>query len=77
LVFLESYSILLILSRSSAEMDGAATAPDVIQDEATASVERPLARVPLVLNRRSFRWITDRISGVIESAAPRWWWVAF
>ena len=34
--------------------------------EASASVEQPLARVPLVLNKRNFSWITERISGVVE-----------
>ncbi len=58
-------------------MDDATTTPDVIAGEASASVERPLARVPLVLNKRNFSWITDRISGVVEQPAPRWWWVAF
>ncbi|HKP93973.1 MAG TPA: NrfD/PsrC family molybdoenzyme membrane anchor subunit, partial [Chthoniobacterales bacterium] len=58
-------------------MDGATTAPDVIESEASASVEKPLARVPLVLNRRNFSWITERISGAVEGAAPRWWWVTF
>jgi len=58
-------------------MDGATTAPDVIAGEASASVERPLARVPLVLNRRNFSWITERISGAVEGVAPRWWWVTF
>src|SRR3979490_1187927 len=58
-------------------MDGATTAPDVIEDEASASVERKLKRVPLVLNKRNFSWITDRISGVVEESAPRWWWVSF
>ena len=38
---------------------------------------KPLARVPLVLNKRNFSWITERIAGVIEGPAPRWWWVAF
>src|SRR5256885_4300452 len=58
-------------------MDGATTAPDVIQSEASASVEKPLARVPLVLNRRNFSWITERISGAVENVAPRWGWVTF
>ena len=58
-------------------MDSATTVPDVIEGEASASVEKPLARVPLVLNKRNFSWITERISGVIEANAPRWWWVAF
>jgi molybdopterin-containing oxidoreductase family membrane subunit len=58
-------------------VDGGVTAPDVIRDEASASVERPLARVPLVLNRRNFSWITERIAGAVEGVAPRWWWVTF
>ena len=58
-------------------MDGATTAPDVIEGEASASVEKPLARVPLVLNKRNFSWITERIAGAVEGGAPRWWWVTF
>jgi molybdopterin-containing oxidoreductase family membrane subunit len=53
------------------------TVPDVIAGEASASVERKLARVPLVLSNRNFSWITERIAGVNEGAAPRWWWVTF
>ncbi|MEY2530477.1 MAG: hypothetical protein QOI96_562, partial [Verrucomicrobiota bacterium] len=44
-------------------MDGASTASELIRDEASASVEKPLARVPLVLNKRNFSWITERIAG--------------
>src|SRR2546423_1091267 len=58
-------------------MDGAITAPDVIEGEASASVERRLKRVPLVLNKRNFSWITERIAGAVEGGAPRWWWVSF
>ena len=58
-------------------MDGAITAPDVIEGEASASVEKPLQRVPLVLNKRNFSWITERIAGAVEGPAPRWWWVSF
>src|SRR3984957_15642816 len=58
-------------------MDDAPTAPDLIRGEASSTVVRPLARTPLVLNRRSFSWITERISGVVEDRAPRWWWVCF
>src|SRR6187401_3487383 len=58
-------------------MNGSTTVPDVIEAEASFSVQRPLARVPLVLNKRSFSWITERIAGVNEGPAPRWWWVAF
>ena len=53
-------------------MDAGATAPEMIKE-----AEQPLARVPLVLNRRNFSWLTERISGVVEQPAPRWWWVAF
>jgi molybdopterin-containing oxidoreductase family membrane subunit len=58
-------------------MNGSTTVPDVIQGEASSSVEHPLSRVPLVLNKRNFNWITERIAGVIEGPAPRWWWVSF
>jgi len=47
------------------------TTQDAVQEEAATSVDRPLARVPLVLNRRNFSWITERISGVVEQPAPR------
>ena len=53
-------------------MDGAsATAPEVQE------AERRIAHVPLVLNRRNFNWLTQRISEVVEQPAPRWWWVIF
>src|SRR5256884_4400986 len=52
-------------------MDGAPTAPETIQEA------EQLTRVPLVLHRRNFSWLTERISGVVEQPAPRWWWVAF
>src|SRR5437762_1333762 len=53
-------------------MDAAPTAPETVQE-----AEREIARAPLVLNRRNFSWLTERISGVVEQPAPRWWWVAF
>src|SRR4051812_29057315 len=54
-------------------MDGApAAAPETIRE-----AEQRIAHVPLVLNRRNFSWLTERISGVSEQPAPRWWWVAF
>src|SRR6202162_5256719 len=53
-------------------MDGAsATAPEVQE------AERRITHVPLVLNRRNFNWLTQRISEVVEQPAPRWWWVIF
>ncbi len=58
-------------------MNGTTTVPDVIEAEASPSVEQRLKRVPLVLNTRNFNWITERIAGVNEGPAPRWWWVSF
>ena len=48
-------------------MDGSTTAPEVIRGEASTAVTPPLARVPLVLNKRNFDWMTDRISGAVEN----------
>src|SRR5262245_66564400 len=53
-------------------MDGAAAPKPTIE-----GAERQIQRVPLVLNRRKLSWLTERISGVVEQPAPRWWWVAF
>ena len=36
-----------------------------------------LEREPLVLNNRSFGWISDRIAGIVEGKTPGWWWAAF
>jgi Ni/Fe-hydrogenase subunit HybB-like protein len=36
-----------------------------------------LERVPLVANQRSFAWISDQVSGIVEGRTPRWWWCAF
>src|SRR6266536_3449152 len=52
-------------------------APERIKGKDATTVERPLAREPLVLNKRNFSWLTERISGVVENPAPRWWWVTF
>src|SRR5215475_16083017 len=53
-------------------MDGAPAAAPEVQE-----ARRRIAHVPLVLNRRNFNWLTQRISGVVEQPAPRWWWVIF
>jgi len=53
-------------------MDGASATPETVEE-----AEQQIARVPLVLHRRNFSWLTERISGVVEQPAPRWWWVAF
>lgn len=36
-----------------------------------------LQREPLVLNCRSFSWLSNRICGIVEAKTPTWWWVAF
>jgi hypothetical protein len=38
-------------------------------------VER-MPRPPLVWNNHSMAWISDRIAGIVENKATRWWWVA-
>src|ERR1044071_5749594 len=53
-------------------MDGAPAAAPEVQ-----GAKRRIAHVPLVLNRRNFNWLTQRISSVVEQPAPRWWWVIF
>ena len=35
---------------------------------------RGVDREPLVLNKRDYRWITNRICGIIEGRQPRIWW---
>jgi len=42
-----------------------------------ASPAQVLLREPLVLNNRSYSWITDRICGIIEKPQPRIWWLLF
>jgi Ni/Fe-hydrogenase subunit HybB-like protein len=33
---------------------------------------------PLIIeNARSFAWITDKVCGIVEGRAPRWWWIGF
>jgi molybdopterin-containing oxidoreductase family membrane subunit len=41
---------------------------------------RPVAEPPrptLVLNKRSFHWITDKVCGIVEGPTPMWWLCAF
>jgi Ni/Fe-hydrogenase subunit HybB-like protein len=43
-------------------------------DTATSS-QQQLAREPLVLNNRSFSWITNRVCGIVENKQPLGWWL--
>ena len=54
--------------------------------EATATATTPtsapttpriLDREPLVLNHRSYSWITNRICGIVENKQPALWWLLF
>ena len=32
---------------------------------------------PLVENKRSFHWVTNKICGIVEQKTPTWWWWCF
>jgi molybdopterin-containing oxidoreductase family membrane subunit len=32
---------------------------------------------PLVLNKRNFHWVTEKICGIVEEKTPTWWWWCF
>jgi Ni/Fe-hydrogenase subunit HybB-like protein len=42
-----------------------------------ASPAQVLQREPLLLNNRSYAWITNRICGIIEKPQPGIWWLIF
>ena len=46
-------------------------------DQIYTDTPKELVREPLVLNKRSPGWISDKIAGIIEGETPRWWWWAF
>lgn len=39
--------------------------------------QEDMPRTDLVDNLRDFHWITEKICGVLEGPAPRWWWISF
>jgi Ni/Fe-hydrogenase subunit HybB-like protein len=43
----------------------------------TPDKPRILEREPLVLNNRSYSWITNRICGIVENKQPAFWWYLF
>ena len=48
------------------------------QKSAPREVKLPvMARETLVLNKRSYHWITERVCGVIEGKQPAFWWQLF
>ncbi len=36
-----------------------------------------LPRAQLVEHHRDFKWITDKICGIVEGTTPTWWWICF
>ncbi len=47
-------------------------------DQAVHPSQAPgVAREPLVLNNRSYSWITERICGIVENRQPLGWWFLF
>lgn len=54
-------------------MGSTATAPE----QRTAPRLPVLERGQLILNRRSCRWITERVCGVLENPQPALWWLLF
>ena len=36
-----------------------------------------IEREELILNKRSYNWITERICGVVENRQPFLWWILF
>ena len=45
-------------------------------DASTIPFVERMPRPPLVWNNHSMAWISDRVAGIVEHKAPRWWWVA-
>ncbi|MGI8605251.1 MAG: NrfD/PsrC family molybdoenzyme membrane anchor subunit [Verrucomicrobiales bacterium] len=42
-----------------------------------SSPAKVLLREPLVLNQRSYSWMTNRICGIVENPQPLVWWILF
>ncbi len=36
-----------------------------------------LPRAEMVANHRDFKWITDKVCGIVEGTTPTWWWICF
>jgi len=48
-----------------------------IHEQAYNGAPRILDREPLVLNKRSYSWITNRVCGIVENKQPLLWWLLF
>jgi len=58
-------------------MAEAAPADDHPAHDGAPSRAKVLLREPLVLNHRSYSWITNKIAGVVENPQPKVWWLIF
>jgi Ni/Fe-hydrogenase subunit HybB-like protein len=58
-------------------MAEAAHAHDHPASDGAPSRTKVLLREPLVLNNRSYSWITNKIAGVVENPQPKLWWYIF
>jgi hypothetical protein len=45
-------------------------------DVSTVPFVERMPRHPLVWNNHSMAWISDKIAGIVENKAPRWWWIS-
>ena len=50
---------------------------DATSQDVETHTPKELERPALVLNNRSFGWITDKVAGIVEGKMPGWWNIAF
>ena len=58
---------------STANEHGDAIDPELLKKVKPAKWED----TPLVLNKRNFHWVTEKICGIVEQKTPTWWWWCF
>ena len=50
---------------------------DATSQHVETHTPKELERPALVLNNRSFGWITNKVAGIVEGDMPGWWNIAF
>ena len=50
---------------------------DATSQHVETHTPKELERPALVLNNRSFGWITNKVAGIVEGQMPGWWNIAF
>jgi Ni/Fe-hydrogenase subunit HybB-like protein len=53
--------------------DSSSERPEILNKVRPAELPRP----KLILNDRSFHWVTDKVCGIVEERTPLWWKVLF